>query len=109
MTEAFITTLREALRLPIDIELESIRTNKEYNYVILSIGILGDVVPAVVSFKPLRIDFFAASYGDKLEGLLMVQESAISYNVALSLPLPYTDYKGNEEKIRRIVRYYSKL
>lgn len=109
MAEAFITTLREALRLPTDIELESICTSKEYNYVILSVGVLGDVIPAVVSFKPLRIDFFAASYKDKLEGLLAVQESAISYNVALSLPLPYTDYKGNEEKIRRIVRYYSKL
>lgn len=109
MSEVFITTLREALRLPEDISLVSVRTNTEYNYVVLTVGVGEATVPAVVSFRPLKIDFFAASFRDKLEGMLGVLDNAIGYNVALSLPLPYLDYKGNEDKIRRIVRYHSKL
>lgn len=109
MSEVFITTLREALRLPEDISLVSVRTNTEYNYVVLAVAIGDASVPAVVSFRPLKIDFFAASFRDKLEGMLGVLDNAIGYNVALSLSLPYLDYKSNEDKIRRIVRYHSKL
>lgn len=109
MSEAFITTLRESLRLPSDIRLDLVVTNSEYNYVLLTIGIAEDEIPAVVSFRPLQMDLFSASYRDKLEQLLEIQDSSIGYNVALSIPLPYHDFKGNEDKIRRIVRRHSKL
>jgi hypothetical protein len=69
----------------------------------------GDIIPAAVSFRPARIDFYPASLGDKLEGLLAAQEGALDYNIALTLPLPYYEHKTNEDKIRRIVKHYSKL
>lgn len=109
MSEVFITTLRATMQLPEDIELVAIRIDSELNYALLQVGIEGKVIPAAVSFRPARIDFYPASLGDKLEGLLVAQAGALDYNIALTLPLPYYDFKTNEGKIRRIVHQYSKL